>query len=252
MSKDVENGGSAPKRTKRGDDGGKASSGKSNGKMVSLLIYALVQPNGIWLMRKQKLGKKYGIMAAHVDDTLTKTATYDEEDDGFIFRRTRSTKAKTALDQARSIEVETHRPPPKRKTFLTPVTAEKDQREPIRRKSPREAKSETKGSSGRVPNEPKEHHVSQPYVRKQADQSHRTNDDSIAFVGETQAAAAAARDTTKIQIPFADTPVINRNKQLRQQHGQGHRRSSVGLRGRRASSLIDSGSAGTISRIADH
>lgn len=38
----------------------------------------------------------------------------------------------------------------------------------------------------------------------------------------------------KIMLPFADTPVILRNKDRR-------RRSNTGLRGRRASSLIDSG-----------
>lgn len=46
---------------------------------------------------------------------------------------------------------------------------------------------------------------------------------------------------TKIMLPFADTPVINRNKEMRKASKEGHRRSSTGLRGRRASSLIDSG-----------
>ncbi|KZF19645.1 hypothetical protein L228DRAFT_263512 [Xylona heveae TC161] len=49
---------------------------------------------------------------------------------------------------------------------------------------------------------------------------------------------------TKIALPFADTPVIKRNKELRKGGSQGgHRRSSVGMRGRRASSLIDSGTS---------
>jgi kinetochore protein Mis13/DSN1 len=46
---------------------------------------------------------------------------------------------------------------------------------------------------------------------------------------------------TKIMLPFADTPVITRNKEMRKGNKDGHRRSSTGLRGRRASSLIDSG-----------
>jgi len=46
---------------------------------------------------------------------------------------------------------------------------------------------------------------------------------------------------TKIMLPFADTPVIARNKEMRKASKDGHRRSSTGLRGRRASSLIDSG-----------
>ncbi|KAF2276369.1 uncharacterized protein EI97DRAFT_37364 [Westerdykella ornata] len=46
---------------------------------------------------------------------------------------------------------------------------------------------------------------------------------------------------TKVMLPFADTPVIARNKEMRKASQEGHRRSSTGLRGRRASSLIDSG-----------
>jgi kinetochore protein Mis13/DSN1 len=49
---------------------------------------------------------------------------------------------------------------------------------------------------------------------------------------------------TKIALPFADTPVIRRNKEMRLEKGRkGQRRSSLGLRGRRASSLIESGAS---------
>ena len=44
----------------------------------------------------------------------------------------------------------------------------------------------------------------------------------------------------KIALPISDTPVINRNKEMRKKGGE-RRRSSLGLRGRRASSLIDMG-----------
>lgn len=47
---------------------------------------------------------------------------------------------------------------------------------------------------------------------------------------------------TTIALPFSDTPVLNRNKALRQTTA---RRSSLGLRGRRASSLIESGHTAT-------
>lgn len=47
-------------------------------------------------------------------------------------------------------------------------------------------------------------------------------------------------ESTKIALPFSDTPVINRNKEFRKTNG-GRRRSSLGSRGRRASSLIDGG-----------
>lgn len=46
----------------------------------------------------------------------------------------------------------------------------------------------------------------------------------------------------RIQLPFADTPVIKRNKEMRKASAEnGQRRSSSGMRGRRASSLIDEG-----------
>ena len=52
---------------------------------------------------------------------------------------------------------------------------------------------------------------------------------------------AELKEPTKIALPFADTPVIQRNKEMRKNSAQGHRRSSAGLRGRRASSLMDAG-----------
>lgn len=49
---------------------------------------------------------------------------------------------------------------------------------------------------------------------------------------------------TKIALPFADTPVIKRNKAMREgKSGKGERRSSLGFRGRRASSLIETGNS---------
>lgn len=50
---------------------------------------------------------------------------------------------------------------------------------------------------------------------------------------------------TKITLPMADTPVMQRNKEMRTaaKSEKGSRRSSLGMRGRRASSLIDSGAS---------
>jgi kinetochore protein Mis13/DSN1 len=48
-------------------------------------------------------------------------------------------------------------------------------------------------------------------------------------------------EPTKIALPMSDTPIINRNKEMRKKGGNGNRRSSLGSRGRRASSLIESG-----------
>lgn len=44
-----------------------------------------------------------------------------------------------------------------------------------------------------------------------------------------------------IALPMSDTPIINRNKEMRKKGGSSNRRSSLGNRGRRASSLIEGG-----------
>lgn len=82
-----------------------------------------------------------------------------------------------------------------------------------------------------------------------ASQFEATDYDSIDMIGSTTA-NEPDRDmdnsrenesrSTVISLPFSDTPVINRNKEMRKK-GTGSRRSSLGLRGRRASSLIENG-----------
>jgi hypothetical protein len=57
---------------------------------------------------------------------------------------------------------------------------------------------------------------------------------------ESQPSIVETAQATMISLPFSDTPVINRNKELRKKGGS-QRRSSLGMRGRRASSLIDNG-----------
>ena len=59
-------------------------------------------------------------------------------------------------------------------------------------------------------------------------------------VAEQVATHEATHEATKIALPFADTPVIRRNKEMRRDNNES-RRSSLSMRGRRASSLIDSG-----------
>ncbi|KAF3062530.1 Kinetochore protein mis13 [Trichoderma lentiforme] len=58
---------------------------------------------------------------------------------------------------------------------------------------------------------------------------------------EDMSIVETAERPTKIALPMSDTPIINRNKEMRKKGGNGSRRSSLGSRGRRASSLIESG-----------
>lgn len=55
----------------------------------------------------------------------------------------------------------------------------------------------------------------------------------------------------KIALPFSDTPIINRNKELRKKGAASGRRSSLGMRGRRASSLIENGHSAIPHREVD-
>ena len=64
--------------------------------------------------------------------------------------------------------------------------------------------------------------------------------DIIGGAEESQPSIVETVQSTMISLPFSDTPIINRNKELRMKCGE-QRRSSLGMRGRRASSLIDSG-----------
>lgn len=65
--------------------------------------------------------------------------------------------------------------------------------------------------------------------REAPHETNRDPDQSIESISESK----------QIALPLSDTPIINRNKELRKKGGQ--RRSSLGTRGRRASSLIESG-----------
>lgn len=68
------------------------------------------------------------------------------------------------------------------------------------------------------------------------------NDSGVSF-SSGELAIQKQRSPKKIALPFADTPIIRKNKEMRKGSGSGHRRSSSGMRGRRASSLIESGTS---------
>lgn len=83
---------------------------------------------------------------------------------------------------------------------------------------------------------------------------HSEFEDAMAEAGFTPRSPSPPRrhprspvgNTAKIALPVSDTPIIRRNQQFRQNAGGGggNRRSSIGMRGRRASSLMDSGIVG--------
>ena len=62
----------------------------------------------------------------------------------------------------------------------------------------------------------------------------------------------SSNEPQQIVLPLSDTPIINRNKEMRKKGGAGgSRRSSLGMRGRRASSLIENGHSAIPHREVD-
>ncbi|KAH7038947.1 Mis12-Mtw1 protein family-domain-containing protein [Macrophomina phaseolina] len=97
-----------------------------------------------------------------------------------------------------------------------------------------------------APEKPKRARKSAVQQKDKPKTPRKDDEDGVALVGGEADAEQPSREGTKIALPFADTPIIKRNKEMRKGGGGGHRRSSTGLRGRRASSLIDSGTSNEV------
>ena len=127
-------------------------------------------------------------------------------------------------------EPQPSKPKPKVKKMLptTPVPAEKQpKRRSVRLSSDKDQVQTEQSQSPSKKAKDKEKPAQDDDGNREA-----VNGVSIVQIGKQQ-------DAMKIALPFADTPINKRNKELR----KGHRRSSTGMRGRRASSLIDSGTS---------
>ena len=177
---------------------------------------------------------------------------YDEESDGFLFTRTRAKKTKVVQEPVEEPIAEAQEEPavaPKkagrrsrgsRGALVEEVTE-------IPKKPGRPSRRSARNSGGSVNEDPPPLEVKKKRVRKidQGDSESRGRPKAVRDDQEDVTLQIAnSSEISKIALPFADTPIIRRNKAMRAESGQ--RRSSLGNRGRRASSLIDSGrSAGT-------
>ncbi|MCJ1381849.1 hypothetical protein MMC17_004961 [Xylographa soralifera] len=193
---------------------------------------------------------------------------YDEEDDGFLFTRTRSKRAKaTPAAQLpdpvlEDIREDAHRSGASKRSRKKSVEASTTapvaevRSEAKRRRSPRNS-----GDSNIIEpaplevkkKRPKQHGAEKTKTDGEADtrtahvENSRMDGSNIVGLSEAQARPPdRSKDVTKIALPFADTPIIRRNKEMRKGAGDGNRRSSLGMRGRRASSLIDGGKSNAL------
>ena len=189
---------------------------------------------------------------------LTVVVAYDEEDGDFVFTRgSKRTKTKQANPEPESVPVPALAPltakrgkkpkdHPKERDDETTSTSKKargrkmsfstpkaDNDTLIVQKKRKTTRSSTGNGQKRDPNadpsrmDPGDYDTIDMVGGSSVDETNKSFEDQ-------------SKHSTVISLPFSDTPIINRNKELRKK-GNGTRRSSLGLRGRRASSLIENG-----------
>jgi kinetochore protein Mis13/DSN1 len=205
-----------------------------------------------------------------------KAAAYDENDDGFQFSR-RTTRTTTKAQAAPAPEPIPEEPPakpvrtadaqstkavsrPKKKSIaaVDPESSDSGKRRRSARLSGDREQLEVRPKTTKAP-KATEAPAPKPRTKKSAPVEKERKkqvtpapeaqpEPRSAYVSvqtpihdELQVAKKRDPNAQRIMLPFADTPVITRNKEMRKGNKDGHRRSSTGLRGRRASSLIDSG-----------
>ncbi|KAI0152943.1 hypothetical protein GGR57DRAFT_163318 [Xylariaceae sp. FL1272] len=205
-----------------------------------------------------------------------RNAAYDEDDDGFQFNYKRTKRVKSSQpdpipeDEPASAPAPVPRRgrPPKQKATAQapppppPPPQPAPKRAPKRRSSqisdpfedpapppqplPRTTRQKARASLEKPAVAHKKATNGTPKSRKFAEEraeEHVEEEEAEAQslemeVGNTPRVDEVSSSKT-IALPFSDTPVINRNKEMRKKTG--NRRSSLGLRGRRASSLISAG-----------
>lgn len=207
------------------------------------------QPSG--RRRSKRLAGEIHAQFVGGGPTTNRWVAYDEEDGDFVFTRG-SKRTKTAPADSEPVPApapapstakrgrkpkerdnEEPKPEPKSRTrqmnFSTPKEDKNEIYVPKRRKS-------TRNSIGKAQNGENGANTSAMET---------TDYDPVDMLGaaaeeSNKPTMEGNSQSTMITLPFSDTPVINRNKEMRKK-GAGTRRSSLGLRGRRASSLIDNG-----------
>ncbi|KAK4923977.1 hypothetical protein LTR49_008922 [Elasticomyces elasticus] len=197
--------------------------------------------------------------------------TYDEDVDGFAFNKgTRKAKepkqpavrnsviedappvvaapvpAKTASPVKPQVpppaptEEAAPKPVPKKTRRRFPTTPEREAAERPKRRSKR--LSSENESSDPVPSPFKPAHAKSHANTERSPSPDKARPITVSKkrkVGEN--GGEEEQKVMRIALPFQDTPVIRRNKEMRKGDSNDHRRSSSGMRGQRASSLMDEG-----------
>lgn len=208
---------------------------------------------------------------------IVATAVYDEQDGDFLFTRG-AKRAKT--DQPGSEGETATKSQQSRKDAARQVRPGRKKRTPSPAEPPRAVSAAPRRTSTRisdqaVPPAPQDEELvvpksrgSQRRTRPTAEKGRKAKEPDPLRDYEDQGPRRSAQPGTpmdvdrathsdsppqKIALPFSDTPIINRNRELRKGGGGngGARRSSLGMRGRRASSLIENGHSAIPHREVD-
>lgn len=207
-------------------------------------------------------------------DLMRMRPAYDEEDDGFSYSRarTRKSKAKAPVNAPEpdttaaatsapgaqpakeqpppadeNAPTESAQPPRKKPRKTLPTTPEPATRRRSKRLSGNSPVNEQNAATSRSAPAPSETQAQQtkpttPPPAPVNDENAPPANHSPA-VDQGELTVHKKRGPAKIPLPFGETPVLRRNKEMRKLSAEKSRRSSSGMRGRRASSLIETGSS---------
>lgn len=165
---------------------------------------------------------------------------YEEDDDGFAFSRAKSKKTKEAPAEPAPEPSK----PKQKKLSSTPAPTSDDSAAPKRRRSARLSGDKDEVAAEKV-QQAKVQKTTRPKKAVSPRPAEPEHDDSPQRVGG-EIRVERKREPTRITLPFADTPIIKRNREMRAEKSKASsnsRRSSTAMRGRRASSLIESGTS---------
>ncbi|KAK4908162.1 hypothetical protein LTR49_022888 [Elasticomyces elasticus] len=227
--------------------------------------------NGVPVSTKEQDGD-----AAKVVAKRKPRKTYDEDVDGFAFNKG-TRKAKEPKQPAVRNSVIEDAPPVVPAKIASPVKPQVPAPVPTEEAAPKPAPKKTRR---RFPTTPEREAAERPKRRSKRLSSENESSDPVPSPfkpahakshanAERSPSPDKARPVTvskkrkvgenggeeeqkvmRIALPFQDTPVIRRNKEMRKGDSNEHRRSSSGMRGQRASSLMDEGRGnGTFSPI---
>lgn len=189
-----------------------------------------------------------------------KNASFDEDVEGFQFTRLPSKKPRPSIEAIPEVpssapeDAPRQASPPRRGRPKKQAQPQPQAQEEFTDVVEERPKRSTRGTKASVEPEPQPENAQRSSRKRDqsdaaaAEKKRRKGRPSKSKPDERNGFVSPEQQGTKITLPMADTPVMQRNKEMRTaaKSEKGNRRSSLGMRGRRASSLIDSGASNAL------